>query len=390
MNKRRLLLLVPMLHQGGFERVCVTTARLMEPYFEVTIALFSNANIAYNVEGLHIVNLDLGVRKSKIQKVINVFRRVKKVKQLKKELRPQITYSFGPTANLVNALSPTQGIKIWLGLRNYTDLLAKQKMKLFTKRADLILCCSKQIEAELQNKFNYFQTATIYNPYDVKAIQNTALEHEPTLPYGDEVTWLLSMGRDDEMKGFAHMVKAFKCVQDKHPECKLMILGAGTYEKYRKLAEELGIADQVYFAGMQKEPYGYLKHGAIYLLTSQNEGFPNALVEGMCLGLAAVSVDCKTGPAEIILEEYQTGIQEVKYGEYGILLPEMQFTPNYNPSVISQEEENMASVIIDLLEDKEKLTQYQNKALERAQIFTYEAYTNKLLSLCEEGTENKI
>ena len=40
--KPRLLLVVPMLHQGGFERVCVRTARILRNDFEVTIAMFSD------------------------------------------------------------------------------------------------------------------------------------------------------------------------------------------------------------------------------------------------------------------------------------------------------------------------------------------------------------
>ena len=31
--KKKIMLIVPMLHQGGFERVCVATARLLEPYY---------------------------------------------------------------------------------------------------------------------------------------------------------------------------------------------------------------------------------------------------------------------------------------------------------------------------------------------------------------------
>ena len=42
--KPRLLLVVPMLHQGGFERVCVRTARILRNDFEVTIAMFSDAD----------------------------------------------------------------------------------------------------------------------------------------------------------------------------------------------------------------------------------------------------------------------------------------------------------------------------------------------------------
>ena len=39
--KKKLMLISPMLHQGGFERVCITTARLMEPSFDVTSVIFN-------------------------------------------------------------------------------------------------------------------------------------------------------------------------------------------------------------------------------------------------------------------------------------------------------------------------------------------------------------
>ena len=61
--KKKLMLMSPMLHQGGFERVCITTARLMEPYFDVTIVIFNSANIAYDVEGLNIIDIQMGAKK---------------------------------------------------------------------------------------------------------------------------------------------------------------------------------------------------------------------------------------------------------------------------------------------------------------------------------------
>ncbi len=44
-KKRKLMLISPMLHQGGFERVCITTARLLEPYFNIRVVLFDSSNI---------------------------------------------------------------------------------------------------------------------------------------------------------------------------------------------------------------------------------------------------------------------------------------------------------------------------------------------------------
>lgn len=397
-EKKKLMLISPMLHQGGFERVCITTARLMEPYFDVTIVIFNSANIAYDVEGLKIIDLNLGVRKGKIKKILNIIKRSCRVRRLKKEMKPEIAYSFGPTANMVNAFSKTKETKVWLGLRNYTDVEEKVKIKLFTRLADLIICCSKTIENELKIKFKFNKTSTLYNLYDVESIRKEAESKEPDLPWaeadkeGRKIRCLVSMGRDDDMKGFWHMLKVFSLIHERIPETRLILLGAGTFEKYRKLAKELKIEEAVFFAGMQKEPYKYLKKGEVYLLTSLNEGFPNALVEGMTLGLAAVSVDCMTGPAEILLEDGDTSIFEqqkqdnktqVIYGEYGILVPVMSKERNLDAGYICPQERAMAEIVVDLMMDSSKLKTYQEAAQRRAQIFTYEHYVEQFLRLAD-------
>lgn len=399
-EKRKLMLISPMLHQGGFERVCITTARLMEPYFDVTIVIFSSANIAYSVEGLHIIDIQMGVQKGKLRKIWNIVRRARKVRQLKKKIHPDIAYSFGPSANLVNAFSKTGQEKVWLGLRNYTDVEEKLKVRVFMKFADLMVCCSKEIEKELEIKFGFNKTAVLYNLYDVESIRAQAEAKEPELPFdetdgeGHRIRYLVSMGRDDDMKGFWHMIKAFYLIHEKIPESRLILMGAGSFDKYKKLAEELGITGAIYFAGMQKEPYKYLKKGEIYLLTSLNEGFPNALVEGMSLSLAPVSANCKTGPAEILVENgdadslnkifeekklnKETGVIN---GEYGILIPVMSKERNLDPDEITEEERNMADVVIDLMTCREKLDAYRQAAVERAHVFTYENYVKQFLDL---------
>lgn len=399
-EKRKLMLICPMLHQGGFERVCITTARLMEPHFDITIVIFDSAHIAYPVDGLHIIDIRMGVQKGKLKKIWNIIRRAKKVKKLKREMRPDIAYSFGPSANLVNAFSKTGREKVWLGLRNYTDVEETFKIRLFMKLSDLIVCCSRDIEKEIKIKFGFNKTAILYNLYDVDSIRAQAMAKEPELPFeerdGEEnrLRYLISMGRADDMKGFWHMIKIFYLIHEKIPESRLILMGAGNFDKYKKLAEGLKITNEIYFAGMQKEPYKYLKKGEVYLLTSSNEGFPNALVEGMALSLAPVSVNCKTGPAEILVKDGDTDSLEAIFkekkannetcvinGEYGILVPAMNKECNLNPEEISTEERNMADAVTRLMSDREKLNAYRKAATERAHTFTYENYAEQFLKL---------
>lgn len=410
MSKRKLMLISPMLHQGGFERVCVTTARLLEPYFDVTIVIFDSANIAYDVEGLSIIDIQMGVRKGKLQKILNIIRRSRKVRELKKEMQPEIAYSFGPTANMVNAFSKTGKEKVWLGLRNYTDVEEETKMRLLVKKADLIVCCSRDIEKFVKIKYKFNNTAVLYNLYDADTIRKEAAASDLPLPFAEELKeagslqqepgqlrYLVSMGRDDPMKGFWHMIKAFKLVHDQIPEARLILMGAGTFQKYKTLAEQLKITDAIYFAGMRRDPYALLKYGEVYLLTSANEGFPNALVEAMTLSLAPVSTNCLTGPAEILvrngdtasLNDQFTEKQKEKetpviYGDYGIVVPEMQKEENLDPADITEEERNLADTVIRLLQDEKLLQSYRQTAARRAGDFTYEKYLEQFLKLAEE------
>lgn len=407
MSKRKLMLISPMLHQGGFERVCVTTARLLEPYFDVTIVIFDSANIAYDVEGLSIIDIQMGVRKGKLQKILNIIRRSRKVRELKKEMQPEIAYSFGPTANMVNAFSKTGKEKVWLGLRNYTDVEEETKMRLLVKKADLIVCCSRDIEKSVKIKYKFNNTAVLYNLYDADTIRKEAAASDLPLPFAEELKeagslqqepgqlrYLVSMGRDDPMKGFWHMIKAFKLVHDQIPEARLILMGAGTFQKYKTLAEQLKITDAIYFAGMRRDPYALLKYGEVYLLTSANEGFPNALVEAMTLSLAPVSTNCLTGPAEILvrngdtasLNDQFTEKQKEKetpviYGDYGIVVPEMQKEENLDPADITEEERNLADTVIRLLQDEKLLQSYRQTAARRAGDFTYEKYLEQFLKL---------
>ena len=118
--KKKIMLIVPMLHQGGFERVCVATARLLEPYYEVYIVIFSAMDIAYDIRGLHVIDIHMKSVEGKAGKVFNVFRRAKRVAALKEEYGIDIAYSFGPTANLVNVFS---------GMRPFRKKVAKQEGK---------------------------------------------------------------------------------------------------------------------------------------------------------------------------------------------------------------------------------------------------------------------
>lgn len=378
--KEKIMLIVPMLHQGGFERVCVATARLLEPFYEVYIVVFDSKDIAYDIKGLNVIDLHLGVKKNIFGKCLNVRRRSTEVKKLKEKLGVDIAYSFGPSANMVNVFSKA-GEKVWVGIRSYMDMANQRRISLFCKKADAVLCCSKMIEEEIRVKYNCTKAVTLYNPLDVKEILERAEAEEARLPWSDSEHIVASMGREDDVKGFWHLIKGFSLVIEEIPNAKLMIIGDGDFEEYRVLAKQLQIAEHVYFTGMKKNPFPYLKQAELYALTSYNEGFPNALLEAMTFGIPVIATDCLTGPREILLKEYvsmkkelRENKQEAVYGDYGILIPNMSPEKNLKAEKISEGEKELAAEMIKLLTDREHYQKYSEASLLRAKDFSNESY----------------
>lgn len=361
---KKLLLIVPSLHQGGLEKVCATTARLLQPYFDVQIAIFDSRSIAYDIKGIPVVDLRLPSRPGVIAKVINVLRRGMRLRKLKKEAQIDIAYSFGPTANLANIASGGRA-KMWLGIRSYMDMGNPKQIRLFCRCADMVVCCSETICREVQEKYRCGKAVTLQNPFDIKEVKLLSGSEEAELPW-KEGRILVSMGREDSVKGFWHLLKSFALVHEKLPDTRLMIIGKGEFEPYKELAEKLGVNEDIFFTGLKKNPYPYLKKGTLYVLTSYYEGFPNAMVEAMSMGLPVIATDCKTGPREILEDQY------------GILIPNMEPEPDFDPQNITEEERDLAGQVIGLLEDQDRMQHYREMALKRAGDYTAESYIEKI------------
>lgn len=364
---KKMLLIVPSLHQGGLEKVCAATARLLQPYFEIQIALFDSRNIAYDIKGIPVTDLHLPSRPGRLGKIINVWKRGFRLHQLKKKHKIDIAYSFGPTANLANLVSGrTGGTKPqnWLGIRSYMDMGNPRQIRLFCRFSDRLICCSETIHQEIKTAYGCRHACTLLNPFDIREVTELAERERAEIPWeGGRI--LTSMGREDEVKGFWHLIKIYARVHEKLPDTRLMIIGKGEFEQYRELAYRLGIGEEVYFTGLKKNPYPYLKTSTLYMLTSYYEGFPNAMVEAMALGIPVIATDCMTGPGEILEDRY------------GILIPTMNPEPCMTTE-ISEEEEEAAEKVIALLQDESRLQAYRELAVERAAMYSKEDYIERI------------
>ncbi|MFL5639232.1 MAG: glycosyltransferase family 4 protein, partial [Gemmatimonadaceae bacterium] len=115
------------------------------------------------------------------------------------------------------------------------------------------------------------------------------------------VRQVMGMGRLDDQKGFDLLIRAFAMCRKGRPGWQLTILGEGVRRaEFEALARKLDVASHVRFLGRVEDPTRYLREADLFVLSSRYEGFPNALLEAMALGLPVIATDCPSGPAHIV------------------------------------------------------------------------------------------
>ena len=167
--------------------------------------------------------------------------------------------------------------------------------------ADKIVALSNGVKNDLVLNFGIRKSKinVIYNPVEVEYIRQVSKEPVDDLEFLQDNKKIISVGRLAEQKDYPTLFLAIKALSKDNVH--LIILGQGTLEKRLKiLCNNLGIQDKVHFCGFKKNPFKYMKHSDLFVLSSKWEGFGHVIVEAMASGVPVLSTDCNSGPAEII------------------------------------------------------------------------------------------
>lgn len=171
------------------------------------------------------------------------------------------------------------------------------------KKSPYIIAVSNEIKLEIENKFGYQNVIMIYNSFERTELLKSA--EQDVLP--DK--YILAYGRiEDEIKNYSLLMEGYSQSILPKMNINLFIIGDGKdVEKLKQKAISLNLSDKIIFKPKMTNPFSYVKSALFSVLTSKYEGFPRVIIESLALDTPVISVDCHSGPKEIIINE-QNGL----------------------------------------------------------------------------------
>jgi glycosyltransferase involved in cell wall biosynthesis len=143
--------------------------------------------------------------------------------------------------------------------------------------------------------------AVVHNPYVSEAMLARARDRDPADP-----PVVLSIGRLSKQKNHALLLRSAARLRDR--PWRLRIVGTGPEEEaLRELADQLGIADRMEFAGFTADPIPEYLAASVMALSSRWEGLPAVVLEAVACGCPVV---CTASSAGLVDLTRHIGAQE--------------------------------------------------------------------------------
>lgn len=262
---------------------------------------------------------------------ISFIQKLKRFKEYKKELCPDITISTLISVNSLNVLSGGADIKIGVfhspleqtknvSYLNYLRCLLAYRF-LFRK-LDYLYAVSettkKDVEKHIGRKVQVVYN--IHNFSEINRLSEAALSKEEECIFKKPT--VLYVGHLYDTKGVQRLLNAFSKIKK---EANLVLVGSasdGTIpSKYIDIANNVGIGDKTFFLGYQSNPYKYMRNCTVFCLPSYSEGLPGVIIETLSLNKRVITTNSSIGVWEILqcIKDYNEGVKLPFANELGII-----------------------------------------------------------------------
>lgn len=300
---KKILFIVEDFYGGGAEKVLLNTASLLQENKANVIVYTLRNKIEHSIPD-NIKPLDLAIVNRFTKSISNVF--IEKIqafliyqKIMKEE--PDVIISCS-CDKITRHLPDNLNIYYWVhgNITGFASDNAKSyaKFKRFYNGKKLI-CVSHGIADDIIKNVQAkpLSCQVIYNPFDIAKIQRMA--DEPIIKPFEK--YFIHIGSFEERKRHDRLLQAYKLSGIDTP---LILMGKGALRlKIEMMIDDMGLGNKVTIIDFQKNPYPYIKAAQALILTSDAEGLPTVLIEALICHTPVISVDCPSGPAEILTGE---------------------------------------------------------------------------------------
>lgn len=299
----KILFVIQGMQNGGAERVMsLLCNKLVERGHNVHLGLTERiSGIAYELDN-RVKILDL---RCNCNNTMDFFLKSSKVIRSAIEAnKPDVVVSFITRANICTLLGGFgKRVPIIISERNNPQIDPPSKITRFIRRIVYPFASGYVFQTDFAKKcFSKSiqkKGVVIYNPIDETKLQLTNKER---------MKRIISVGRLEEQKNFPLLINAFAEAHCINKGYTLVIYGEGSLRNtLQKQIEEKGLNNFVTLKGQTNNPFAELAASKIFVLSSNYEGMPNALMEAMCMGCACISTDSPAYGARELIENGVNG-----------------------------------------------------------------------------------
>jgi glycosyltransferase involved in cell wall biosynthesis len=216
-------------------------------------------------------------------------RTVGALRRLIRQLGVDLVHAHLDLSAILAVLAAPRGVPIVLGRRGRNVGIAarpwlKPAEALGRRRVSLVLCNAHYLADQTRRRAWWPPPVeVIHNGIDLEAFAAAPM------PPAEPPTAVV-VANMQPYKGHEDFLRAFRAVADRNPSARAVLVGDGR-ERWRLegLTTTLGLEAAVTFAGRVQDPRPFVSGSHLVALTSEHEGFPNALLEAMAMGRPVVA-----------------------------------------------------------------------------------------------------
>lgn len=333
MKKKKILFHINSLGRGGAERVVtVLSEYFSRDEYEVVIVTLWRAEKEYElVDKVRRLNLGDCSEKRPGGRISQAFLRFADLRRVISREAPDLVISFCNKANFRSAYS-MWGMKTPLltSVRNDPEIdyaPYRSSTRRMEKKAAGCVFQTPDAKAffspELQRK-----SRIIWNPVSEKyLLAGRERAEQIKRKEMQDGGYIVTVGRISKQKNQMLLLKAFVRIKDKYPALTVRIYGEdsdeGVREELKQYMEQQKIEDRVRFMGESNCLEKEIRDTSLFVLSSDYEGMPNALMEAMAMGLPVIATDCPCGGSGMLIEDGVSG-RLVPVGDVGMMADAME------------------------------------------------------------------